>query len=80
MGGRMCVASHVATKAIYTVLLHLIAHFEIFPAEDSLNASAIDPLDGLLVKENPQAQPRASHVRFVPRNVGQTRKMLSLGL
>jgi len=75
----MCVASHVATKAIYTVLFHIIAHFELFPAGNSEDPSAIDPLEGLLVKENPQAQPRASTVRFVPRNVDATKGMLALG-
>lgn len=75
----MCVASHVATKAIYTVLLHVIAHFEIHPTDDSLDPSSYDPLDGLLAKENPQAQPRARMVEFVPRNADATKKMLSLG-
>ncbi|CAG9990955.1 unnamed protein product, partial [Clonostachys byssicola] len=34
MGGRMCVASHVASKALYTVFLHLVAHFRVLPAGD----------------------------------------------
>lgn len=76
----MCVASHVATKAIYTVLFHLIAHFQIFPCEDSVDPSAFDPLQGLFAKENPQAQPKARMVKFVPRNAEATRRMLSLGV
>ncbi|KAF7562302.1 hypothetical protein G7046_g1809 [Stylonectria norvegica] len=79
MGGRMCVASHVASKALYTVFLHLIAHFQVLPAEGMDDPSAYDPLKGLLNLENPQAGPLATVVRFVPRNAEVTRKMLSLG-
>ncbi|KAJ3550168.1 hypothetical protein NM208_g118 [Fusarium decemcellulare] len=77
MGGRMCVASHVASKALYTVFLHLVAHFEILPADKSRYPSAWDPLTGLLDKENPQAAPLATSVRFAPRNPDKTRRMLS---
>lgn len=75
----MCVASHVASKALYTVFLHLIAHFQVLPLEDSADPSAWDPLQGLLNKENPQAAPAATAVRFVPRNIELTKRMLSLG-
>ncbi|KAF4956253.1 hypothetical protein FSARC_11652 [Fusarium sarcochroum] len=77
MGGRMCVASHVASKALYTVFLHLVVHFKILPADESDNPSAWDPLAGLLDRENPQAAPLATSVRFVPRNQDKTRRILA---
>ncbi|OBR02520.1 Cytochrome P450 2H2 [Colletotrichum higginsianum IMI 349063] len=77
IGGRMCVASHVASKALYTVLLHLVAHFRILPAEGSSN-DEIDPVAGLAVPGNHQAAPRARHVRIIPRNQELTRGMLSV--
>lgn len=79
MGGRMCVASHVASKALYTVLLHLVAHFEILPAGDGPDTVAWDPLEGLLSKGNHQAAPAATYVRLVARNVETTRRMLRIG-
>ncbi|KAI1073825.1 cytochrome P450 [Whalleya microplaca] len=80
IGGRMCVASHVATKALYTVFLHLISHFEILPAEVTTDPIEADPIEGLLMRENPIAGPRAKTVRFVPRDADSTRQTLSLGL
>ncbi|KAI2781638.1 cytochrome P450 [Daldinia loculata] len=77
IGGRMCIASHVATKALYAVFVHLIAHFQILPAEDTMDPIVADPIEGLLTRENPIAGPKARTVRFVPRNVGATRRMLS---
>ncbi|KAI6085468.1 cytochrome P450 [Hypoxylon rubiginosum] len=79
IGGRMCVASHVATKALYAVFLHLIAHFQILPAEDTMDPIVADPIEGLLTRENPIAGPKARTVRFVPRNSDVTRRMLSSG-
>ena len=76
----MCVASQLASKALYTVFLHLIAHFELFPAEDAPSPDAADPLKGLLEDENSRVAPRVHHVRFVPRNVETTRRMLSEGM
>lgn len=73
----MCVASQLAAKALYTVFLHLIAHFELLPAEESPDLDAADPLKGLLEKENSRVTPRVRHVRFVPRNKDTTRKMLA---
>ncbi|KAI0846810.1 cytochrome P450 [Daldinia vernicosa] len=77
IGGRMCIASHVATKALYAVFLHLIAHFQILPAEDTMDPVVADPIEGLLTRENPIAGPKARTVRFVPRNIDVTRRMLS---
>ena len=77
IGGRMCVASHLATKALYSVLLHLIAHFQVIPVEEKPTLEAIDPLRGLLALEKPQAQPKIRTVRFVPRSVVATKAMLS---
>ncbi|KAM0335233.1 hypothetical protein ACHAQA_000276 [Verticillium albo-atrum] len=46
IGGRMCVASHLAHNALYTVFLHLIARFQILPAEGTTDEE-IHPLNGL---------------------------------
>ncbi|KAK7757796.1 hypothetical protein SLS62_000174 [Diatrype stigma] len=78
IGGRMCVASHVATKALYTVFLHIISHFQILPAKETMDPIVADPIEGLLVRENPIAGPKARLVRFVPRNADVTRQTLSL--
>lgn len=43
-GGRMCVASQLAARALYTVFLHLVAYFELLPAEESRDPYAADPL------------------------------------
>lgn len=67
-GGRMCVASHVSHNALYTVYLHLIAHFEIRPVEGQTSASAIDPLESLKDVEGTAATPSNFKVRFIPRN------------
>ncbi|KAI1461872.1 cytochrome P450 [Annulohypoxylon moriforme] len=77
IGGRMCVASHVATKALYAAFFHLIAHFQVFPAEETKDPIVADPIEGLLTRENPIANPKARTVRFVPRNADITRQMLS---
>ncbi|KAL2216045.1 cytochrome P450 [Thermoascus aurantiacus ATCC 26904] len=45
-GARMCVASHLASSLLYTVLLHLLAHFEVRPAAQDTDAT-IDPVKGL---------------------------------
>ncbi|OTA98769.1 hypothetical protein M426DRAFT_258122 [Hypoxylon sp. CI-4A] len=65
IGGRMCVASHLAHNALYTVFLHLIAHFRILPAEGE-SAEAIDPLKGLKGMTF-VGTPRGWRARFVPR-------------
>lgn len=75
----MCVASHVATKALYAVFFHLIAHFRILPADDTMDPVVADPIEGLLMRENPIAGPKARTVRFVPRDGDVTRRMLALG-
>lgn len=65
IGGRMCVASHLAHNALYTVFLHLIAKFRILPAEGE-TAEAIDPIAGLKGKSF-VGTPRGWRARFVPR-------------
>ncbi|KAI1459621.1 cytochrome P450 [Annulohypoxylon moriforme] len=65
IGGRMCVASHLAHKALYTVFLHLIAHFRILPAEGE-TIDAIDPINGLQGISF-VGTPRGWRARFVPR-------------
>ncbi|KAI2465946.1 cytochrome P450 [Annulohypoxylon bovei var. microspora] len=65
IGGRMCVASHLAHNALYTVFLHLIAHFRILPAEGE-TIDAIDPINGLQGRSF-VGTPRGWRARFVPR-------------
>ncbi|XDG05335.1 hypothetical protein ABKA04_004950 [Annulohypoxylon sp. FPYF3050] len=65
IGGRMCVASHLAHKALYTVFLHLIAHFHILPSEGE-TIDAIDPIKGLQGISF-VGTPRGWRARFVPR-------------
>ncbi|ETN44575.1 uncharacterized protein HMPREF1541_10245 [Cyphellophora europaea CBS 101466] len=76
IGGRMCVANHVAHKALYTVFLHLIAHFRILPGTDTEDPLVADPIAGLLEKENPAAEPKITVARFMPRNPEATKMML----
>ncbi|TEA17046.1 3-hydroxyphenylacetate 6-hydroxylase [Colletotrichum sidae] len=66
MGGRMCVASHLAHNALYTAFLHLMARFEIAPADGKL-AEEIDPIQGLKGLGF-VATPKGSLARFVPRD------------
>lgn len=61
----MCVASHLAHKALYTVFLHLIAHFRILPSEGE-TIDAIDPIKGLQGISF-VGTPRGWRARFVPR-------------
>lgn len=69
IGGRMCVASHLAHNALYTVFLHLIAHFHILPAEGE-TVEAIDPIKGLKGFSF-VGTPRGWRARFVPREGGE---------
>lgn len=79
MGSRMCIANHLAHKALYTAFLHLIAHFEILPAAASEgDPHVLDPLEGLLHKESFVATPRTCNVRLVPRDLARTRRVLGL--
>lgn len=70
----MCVASLLAQNALYTVFLHLIAHFHILPAT-SKTALEIDPLLGLKGRSF-VATPRGYEARFVPRNESALRAFL----
>ncbi|KAF2811331.1 putative daf-9 isoform A [Mytilinidion resinicola] len=66
IGGRMCVAQHLAHNALYTVFLHLIAHFRILPAAGE-SRDEIHPLEGLKGKATFVGTPRGSRVKFIPR-------------
>lgn len=61
----MCVASLLAHRALYTVFLHLVARFQIFPASGTTDEE-IDPLKGLKGRSF-VATPRGFRARFVPR-------------
>lgn len=61
----MCVASHLAHNALYTVFLHLIAKYHILPA-DGTTREEIHPLRGLEGLSF-VATPRGSRAKFVPR-------------
>jgi 3-hydroxyphenylacetate 6-hydroxylase len=75
-GGRMCVASHLANKALYTVFLHLISNFEIFPSVDDEGDIEIDPLKGIDNVNHQRAAPRWQKLRFVPRDLDRLRTAL----
>ncbi|KAM5343977.1 hypothetical protein ACJ41O_012514 [Fusarium nematophilum] len=77
MGSRMCIANHLAHKALYTAFVHLIAHFEILPAVEAAgDPYVLDPVEGLLHKESFVATPRNCRVRLVPRNIEKTKRVL----
>lgn len=65
-GARMCVASHLASSLVYTVLLHLLAHFEVRPAAQDTDAT-IDPVKGLADPTALTLFPRSSRARFILR-------------
>lgn len=62
----MCVASHLAHKALYTAFLHLIARFHIIPA-DGKDSEEIDPIKGLKGLTF-VATPKGSRAKFAPRD------------
>lgn len=68
-GSRMCIASHLAFRLVYTVLLHLLVEFEIRPASSDGDSSTIDPIRGLKDQTALTAVPVASKARFVRRGV-----------
>ncbi len=76
-GGRMCVASHLANKALYTVFLHLIGNFEILPGKEDEGSIDIDPLTGIDDVNHQRAAPRWRKLRFVPRDLNRLRSALS---
>ncbi|KAE9365832.1 putative daf-9 isoform A [Stipitochalara longipes BDJ] len=76
-GGRMCVASHFANKALYTVFLHLISNFEIFPGNEDEGSIEIDPLTGIDNVNHQRAALRWRKLWFVPRDLNRLRSALS---
>ncbi|KAF5526081.1 3-hydroxyphenylacetate 6-hydroxylase [Colletotrichum aenigma] len=76
IGRRMCVASHLAHNALYTAFLHLIAHFEIFPA-DGQSSDEIDPIKGLKGLAF-VATPKGSRARFAPRRDMELESLLNI--
>lgn len=75
IGGRMCVAALLAQNALYTVYLHLIAHFHILPA-DGATIDEIDPLKGLKGRTF-VGTPRGSRAKFVPRDAEKLKRFLA---
>jgi 3-hydroxyphenylacetate 6-hydroxylase len=72
----MCVASHLANKALYTVFLHLIGNFEVLPGVENEDSIEIDPLKGIDNVNHQRAAPRWQKLRFVPRDVDRLRTAL----
>jgi hypothetical protein len=71
----MCVASHLANRALYLVFLHLFANFKIPPAEsrsdefgEDEKSVDFDPIRGVVEVNGLVAEPRHLKLRFVPRN------------
>ena len=75
-GQRMCVASHLATRAVYVALLQLIANFMILKGDDQGSElgdddqydHVIDPVKGVNDPSALTARPRLVPLRFVPRD------------
>ncbi|KAL4860985.1 hypothetical protein BDV12DRAFT_191377 [Aspergillus spectabilis] len=63
---RMCVATHLATRLVYTVLYHTLANFEIHPASDA-DSEEWDAVKGLKDPTALNASPRGNKARFVER-------------
>ncbi|KAL4876205.1 cytochrome P450 [Aspergillus karnatakaensis] len=67
-GSRMCVATHLATRLVYTVLYHTLANFEIQPASDA-QSWEWDAIKGLKDPTALNASPAATRARFVKREM-----------
>ncbi|KAL3458116.1 cytochrome P450 [Aspergillus heterothallicus] len=65
-GSRMCVAMHLATRLVYTVLYHTIANFEIHPAKGA-REDELDSINGIKDPTALNASPRGERARFVRR-------------
>lgn len=63
----MCVASHLATRLVYTALYHAIANFEIHPASDAVE-DEVDAVKGIKDPTALSASPRGSRARFIARS------------
>ncbi|KAH8430921.1 uncharacterized protein LDX57_008585 [Aspergillus melleus] len=65
-GSRMCIASHLAFRLVYTAVFHLIATFEIYPV-DGQGKDAADPIRGIKDPTSITAVPKAGKARMVAR-------------
>ncbi|KAL2840215.1 cytochrome P450 [Aspergillus pseudoustus] len=65
-GSRMCVAMHLATRLVYTVLYHTIANFEIHPATGASD-NEWDAIKGIKDPTALNASPKGERARFVRR-------------
>lgn len=75
-GQRMCVASHLATRAMYVALLQLIANFKILKGDDpglelgdDQYDMFVDPIQGVKDPSATAAKPHLVPLKFVPRDV-----------
>jgi cytochrome P450 len=68
-GGRMCVASYVSNQGLYMAFLHLIATYEVLPADGKRDAEIIDQMLGIEDAIATRAGPKGVKVRFVSRDV-----------
>ena len=78
IGGRMCVASHLAHNALYTAFLHMVANFHILPGDETQGIDIAHPLDGLFARERFVATPRGYAAKFVPRDENGLRNILGV--
>lgn len=83
-GTRMCVAYHLATRALYVAFSHIFANFKIFPADhegDQLGQDnwrdLIDPLWGVVDPTGQASSPLLFPLRFVPRDEARLRAALA---
>lgn len=77
-GGRMCVASHLATRAMYIALLQIIANYKILRGDDAgldLGPDTadifVDPVKGVRDPSATAGRPNLVPLRFVPRNAAK---------
>ncbi|KAI9038217.1 cytochrome P450 [Aspergillus affinis] len=72
-GSRMCIASHLAFRLVYTAVFHLIATFEIHPV-DGQDKEAADPIRGIKDPTSITAVPKAEKARLVAREWAKKEK------
>lgn len=60
----MCIASHLVFRLVYTALFHLIATFEIYPADGQYNGAA-DPIKVIEDPTSIMAAPKEGMARFL---------------
>lgn len=84
-GTRMCVAYHLATRALYVVFLHLLANYKIFPEDhqgtefgEDDDCDLIHPLKGVVDPTALGYSPLLLPLKFVPRDEERLREAIGV--